>query len=87
MMESGNHLKVGRVSSVVEESRELEKSMLALFNPIGSLEDFVSRLTNVERYWSPFGTRIPWHEPDMETVYFYDPFGNRLQVSQHRAHH
>ena len=53
---------------------------------VGSLQEFVSRLTNVERYWSPFGDQIPWHEPDMETAYFYDPFGNRLQVSQYRSH-
>ena len=52
---------------------------------IGAYDDFVSRLTNVERYWSPFGTRIPWHEPDMQTVYFYDPFGNRLQVGENRG--
>ena len=43
---------------------------------IGAYDEFVSRLTNIERYWSPFGDRIPWHEPDTQTVYFYDPFGN-----------
>jgi hypothetical protein len=53
---------------------------------IGAYDDFISRLTNVERYWSPFGDRIPWHEPDMQTVYFYDPFGNRLQVGENRGH-
>ena len=52
---------------------------------IGDYDAFVSRLTNMERYWSPFGTRIPWHEPDMQTVYFYDPFGNRLQVGENRG--
>ena len=55
--------------------------------PIGSYEAFISRLTNVERYWGPVGDRIPWHEPDMQTVYFYDPFGNRLQVGENRPHH
>jgi len=52
---------------------------------IGAYDAFVSRLTNIERYWSPFGDRIPWHEPDMQTVYFYDPFGNRLQVGENRG--
>ncbi len=50
--------------------------------PNGTFEAFVARLTNIERYWGPFGDRIPWHEPDPRTVYFYDPFGNRLQVSE-----
>lgn len=50
--------------------------------PSGSFEAFTPRLTNVERYWGAEGDRIPWHEPDPQTVYFYDPFGNRFQVSQ-----
>ena len=54
---------------------------------VGAYEAFASRLTNVERYWSPFGAQIPWHEPDRQTVYFYDPFGNRLQVGENRGHH
>ncbi|NIO08251.1 MAG: hypothetical protein GTO40_09700 [Deltaproteobacteria bacterium] len=53
----------------------------------GTYHDFVPRLTNVERYWGPQGDQIPWHEPDMQTVYFYDPFGNRMQVGELRAHH
>lgn len=54
---------------------------------VGTYDEMVARLTNVERYWSPFGERIPWHEPDTQTVYFYDPFGNRLQVGENRGHH
>jgi catechol 2,3-dioxygenase-like lactoylglutathione lyase family enzyme len=54
--------------------------------PIGELEIFISRLENIERYWSPFPEKIPWHEPNMNTVYFYDPFGNRLQVSEDIPH-
>jgi hypothetical protein len=23
---------------------------------------------------------IPWHEPDTNTAYGYDPFGNRIQI-------
>jgi hypothetical protein len=33
------------------------------------------------------GFGLALHEPDMQTVYFYDPFGNRLQVSENRPHH
>jgi catechol 2,3-dioxygenase-like lactoylglutathione lyase family enzyme len=54
--------------------------------PVGSFEAFTPRLTNVERYWGPNGHEIPWHEPDPKTVYFYDPFGNRFQVSENRPH-
>jgi catechol 2,3-dioxygenase-like lactoylglutathione lyase family enzyme len=54
--------------------------------PVGSFEAFIPRLTNVERYWGPFGDKIPWHEPDPRTVYFYDPFGNRFQVSENQPH-
>jgi catechol 2,3-dioxygenase-like lactoylglutathione lyase family enzyme len=55
--------------------------------PIGAYDEVVSRLTNVEHYWSPFGDQIPWHEPDRQTVYFYDPFGNRFQVGENRGVH
>ncbi len=48
----------------------------------GSYDAFISRLTNIERYWGPFGDRMPWHEPETQTAYFYDPFGNRLQVGE-----
>lgn len=54
--------------------------------PVGEFEEFTSRLTNVEQYWSPFPHQIPWHEPNMKTVYFYDPDGNRLQVSEDIPH-
>ncbi|HEY7062990.1 MAG TPA: VOC family protein [Chloroflexota bacterium] len=54
--------------------------------PIGSFEAFIPRLANIERYWGPFGHEIPWHEPDPKTVYFYDPDGNRFQVSENRGH-
>jgi len=54
--------------------------------PGGAFEAFAARLENVERYWGPYGAHIPWHEPDPKTLYFYDPFGNRLQVSENRPH-
>jgi catechol 2,3-dioxygenase-like lactoylglutathione lyase family enzyme len=54
--------------------------------PIGAFETYVPRLGNVERYWGQHGDRIPWHEPDPKTIYFYDPDGNRFQVSENRPH-
>lgn len=84
---TGQLFVLRKVAGMTQRSHYCRGPHVDVRVPVGSLEDFVSRLTNVERYWSPFGARIPWHEPDMETVYFYDPFGNRLQVSQHRVHH
>lgn len=75
------------VASLTQRSHYSRGPHVDVKVPVGSYEDFVSRLTNVERYWGPAGDRIPWHEPDAQTIYFYDPFGNRLQVSQDRPHH
>lgn len=33
-----------------------------------------------ERYWGFDPSKIPWHEPNKNTVYGYDPFGNRIQI-------
>lgn len=82
---SGQLFVLRKVSEMTQRSHYCRGPHVDVRVPVGSLDKFVSRLTNVERYWSPFGNRIPWHEPDMETVYFYDPFGNRFQVSQYRG--
>jgi catechol 2,3-dioxygenase-like lactoylglutathione lyase family enzyme len=49
-----------------------------------SEEDYdaiVPKLTNVEYYWGPNNRQPPWYERTPKTTYFYDPFGNRLQVT------
>jgi hypothetical protein len=85
--ETGQIFILHEVSQMTQRSHYCRGPHVDVKVPIGSFEAFVSNLTNVEKYWSPFGNRIPWHEPNMQTVYFYDPFGNRLQVSENRPHH
>ncbi|MDH3444570.1 MAG: VOC family protein [Deltaproteobacteria bacterium] len=75
------------VTSLTQRSHYSRGPHVDVKVPVGSYEVFISRLANIERYWGPAGDRIPWHEPDTQTTYFYDPFGNRLQVSQDRPHH
>lgn len=85
--ETGQMFILHEVSQMTQRSHYCRGPHVDVKVPIGSFEAFVSQLTNVEKYWSPFGNRIPWHEPNTQTVYFYDPFGNRLQVSENRPHH
>jgi len=85
--ETGQMFILHEVSQMTQRSHYCRGPHVDVKVPIGSFETFVSNLTNIERYWSPFGNRIPWHEPNSQTVYFYDPFGNRLQVSENRPHH
>lgn len=85
--ESGQLFILHQVPELTERSWYSRGPHVDVKVPIGAYEQFIAKLTNVERYWSPFGDRIPWHEPDPRTRYFYDPFGNRLQVSENRPHH
>ena len=51
--------------------------------PVGAYAAAFARIDNPERYQGPISDRTPWHEPTQPTVYFYDPFFNRLQLSEH----
>ena len=42
--------------------------------------EILKRFNRKETYWGPDPNLIPWHEPDSNTVYGYDPFGNRIQI-------
>jgi catechol 2,3-dioxygenase-like lactoylglutathione lyase family enzyme len=42
--------------------------------------EVAKRFNRKETYWGPDPHLIPWHEPDPNTVYGYDPFGNRFQI-------
>jgi catechol 2,3-dioxygenase-like lactoylglutathione lyase family enzyme len=46
----------------------------------------LDRFDRREFYWGQDPTAIPWHEPDPQTVYGYDPFGNRIQIGAARPH-
>jgi hypothetical protein len=45
-----------------------------------SYPEILKRFDRKERYWGPDPDLIPWHEPDPNTAYGYDPFGNRIQI-------
>jgi catechol 2,3-dioxygenase-like lactoylglutathione lyase family enzyme len=40
----------------------------------------LKRFDRKETYWGPDPNLIPWHEPDANTAYGYDPFANRIQI-------
>ena len=42
--------------------------------------EILKRFNRKETYWGPDPNLIPWHEPDTNTAYGYDPFGNRIQI-------
>jgi len=42
--------------------------------------EIFKRFNRKETYWGPDPNLIPWHEPDSNTAYGYDPFGNRIQI-------
>ena len=42
--------------------------------------EILKRFDRKETYWGPDPDLIPWHEPDSNTTYGYDPFGNRIQI-------
>jgi YD repeat-containing protein len=42
--------------------------------------EILKRFDRKETYWGPDPNLIPWHEPDANTAYGYDPFGNRIQI-------
>jgi YD repeat-containing protein len=48
--------------------------------PARRLEGVVWGFNRRETYWGPDPNLIPWHEPDSNTAYGYDPFGNRIQI-------
>jgi YD repeat-containing protein len=45
-----------------------------------SFPELLKRFDRKETYWGPDPNLIPWHEPDANTAYGYDPFGNRIQI-------
>jgi catechol 2,3-dioxygenase-like lactoylglutathione lyase family enzyme len=42
--------------------------------------EILKRFNRRETYWGPEPHLIPWHEPDANTAYGYDPFDNRIQI-------
>ena len=53
--------------------------------PVGCYDAMAARIDNPERYQGHVASRIPWPEANTPTVYFYDPFYNRLQLSESKG--
>lgn len=85
--ETGQLFILHEVSALSPRSQYSRGPHVHVDVPVGTFPQMVRSLNRIERYWGPNANRIPWHEPDPQTVYFYDPFGNRLQMAEPRKHH
>jgi catechol 2,3-dioxygenase-like lactoylglutathione lyase family enzyme len=78
---SGQLFIVHKVAQVAERSTQCFKGPhIDLRSDEESYPEILSRFDRKETYWGPDPNLIPWHEPDSNTAYGYDPFGNRIQI-------
>lgn len=78
---SGQLLIVRKVAQVAERSTQCFKGPhIDLRGSAESYPAILKRFNRKETYWGPDPDLIPWHEPDSNTAYGYDPFGNRIQI-------
>jgi catechol 2,3-dioxygenase-like lactoylglutathione lyase family enzyme len=78
---SGQFLILRKVDHVAERSTQCFKGPhIDLRSSEEGYPEILKRFNRREAYWGPDPNLIPWHEPDSNTVYGYDPFGNRLQI-------
>jgi YD repeat-containing protein len=70
-----------KVDKVSERSTQCYKGPhVDLRSDEASYPEMLKRFNRKETYWGPDPDLIPWHEPDTNTAYGYDPFGNRIQI-------
>jgi catechol 2,3-dioxygenase-like lactoylglutathione lyase family enzyme len=78
---SGQFLILRKVDQVAERSMQCFKGPhIDLRSSAECYPEILKRFNRKETYWGPDPNLIPWHEPDSNTVYGYDPFGNRIQI-------
>jgi catechol 2,3-dioxygenase-like lactoylglutathione lyase family enzyme len=78
---SGQLLILRKVDQVSERSTQCFKGPhIDLRSSEEYYPEILKRFNRKETYWGPDPNLIPWHEPDSNTVYGYDPFGNRIQI-------
>jgi catechol 2,3-dioxygenase-like lactoylglutathione lyase family enzyme len=78
---SGQLFIVRKVPQVAERSTQCFKGPhIDLRGSEESYPAILERFNRKETYWGPDPDLIPWHEPDSNTAYGYDPFGNRIQI-------
>jgi YD repeat-containing protein len=81
MPKSGQLLILRKVDRVAERSIQCFKGPhIDLRSDEDSYPEILKRFDRKETYWGPDPNLIPWHEPDANTAYGYDPFGNRIQI-------
>jgi len=80
-----------KVDKIAERSTQCYKGPhIDLRSDEASYPEMLNRFNRKETYWGPDPHLIPWHEPDTNTAYGYDPFGNRIQIgiiAQRPMHH
>ena len=70
-----------KVAQVAERSMQCFKGPhIDLRSSEECYPEILKRFDRKETYWGPEPDLIPWHEPDSNTAYGYDPFGNRIQI-------
>jgi catechol 2,3-dioxygenase-like lactoylglutathione lyase family enzyme len=79
---SGQLFVLQEVEKMAERSLFYRGQHVDVRVSVGRYDAVAARIDNPERYQGHVATRIPWPEANMPTVYFYDPFYNRLQLSE-----
>ena len=78
---SGQLVILHKVDHVAERSTQCFKGPhIDLRATAECYPKILKRFNRRETYWGPDPNLIPWHEPDANTAYGYDPFGNRIQI-------
>lgn len=78
---SGQLVILRKVDHVAERSTHCFKGPhIDLRSSDECYPEILKRFNRKEAYWGPDPDLIPWHEPDPNTAYGYDPFGNRIQI-------
>ena len=79
--QSGQLFIMRKVDQVAERSTQCFKGPhIDLRSCEECYPEIFKRFDRKETYWGPDPNLIPWHEPDANTTYGYDPFGNRIQI-------
>ena len=78
---TGQLVILRKVDQVAERSTRAVKGPHVDFRIAPELyPPILEKFNRKEYYWGPDPTKIPWHEQGGQTVYGYDPFGNRIQI-------
>lgn len=78
---SGQLVILRKVTKVADRSTQCYKGPhIDMRSNEETYPEMLKRFNRRETYWGPDPNLIPWHEPDTNTAYGYDPFDNRFQI-------